>query len=236
MKLITLFIALFGGTSLTAQTVINDKNAETRSLSGFHAIKVSSGIDLYLSSGNEAVAVSAAENKYRERIKTTVENGVLKISYDNEGVNLSFNDKRDLRAYVSYKQLDMLTGSAGSDVKVDGAIKGNDFSLNISSGSDFSGRIEVKNLKVNQSSGSDITISGSADKVDINASSGSDFNGKDFVAEYCTVEASSGSDVDITVNKEISAKASSASDITYRGNATLKESKSSGAGSINKKG
>ena len=111
MKIITILFSLLATTNLMAQTVINDKNVETRSLSGFHAIKVSSGIDLYLSSGNEAVAVSASETKFRDKIKTTVENGVLKIWYESEGLNISWNEKRNLRAYVSYKQLDMLSGS-----------------------------------------------------------------------------------------------------------------------------
>ena len=236
MKLITLIIAMLTTTSLMAQTVINDKNAQTRQLSGFHAIKVSNGIDLYLTNGNEAVAVSASEQKYADRIKTIVENGVLKIWYENDGPNIVWTDKKNLRAYVSVKQLDMLSGSGGSDIKVDGTLKGNSLSLSMSGGSDFSGKIQVTDLKVDQSGGADIDISGSTDKLDIQASGGSDFNGKDFVADYCTVEASGGSDVDVTVNKEMSARASGASDIRYRGNATLKESHSSGAGSVSKKG
>ena len=56
--------------TVTAQKVINDPNAEKRNVSGYHAISVSHGIDLYLSQGNESVAVSASETKYRDRIKT----------------------------------------------------------------------------------------------------------------------------------------------------------------------
>ena len=44
-----------------AQKVVNDPNAEKREVKGFHAIEVGGGIDLYLSQGNEAVAVSASE-------------------------------------------------------------------------------------------------------------------------------------------------------------------------------
>jgi len=36
-------------------------------------------------SNEEAVAVSAKDTKYRERIRTEVKDGVLKIWYDNDG-------------------------------------------------------------------------------------------------------------------------------------------------------
>ncbi len=68
----------------SAQKTINDANAEKRNVSGYHAIEVSGGIDLYLSQGDESVAVSASETKYRDRIKTEVKDGVLKIWYELE--------------------------------------------------------------------------------------------------------------------------------------------------------
>ncbi|HET6993867.1 MAG TPA: hypothetical protein VFI06_02740, partial [Chitinophagaceae bacterium] len=62
--------------TVSAQKVVKDANAEKRNVSGYHAISVSNGIDLYLSQGSESVAVSASETKYRDRIKTEVKNGV----------------------------------------------------------------------------------------------------------------------------------------------------------------
>ena len=50
--------------------VINDANAVTRAVSGsFTGISVSSGIDLYLTQGNEeSIAVSASEQKHLDRL------------------------------------------------------------------------------------------------------------------------------------------------------------------------
>jgi hypothetical protein len=60
-------LRIVGSASLFDQdrTVINAKNAEPRNIKGFHGIKVSDGLDLYLSYGDEAAAVSASEIKYR---------------------------------------------------------------------------------------------------------------------------------------------------------------------------
>jgi hypothetical protein len=239
MKKVFFLIYLLCSAAVYAQnkTMINDKNVVTRSVKGFHGVKVSDGIDLYLSYGDEALAVSASEEKYRDRIKTEVENGILRIWYDNEGGSqIIFTNRRNLRAYVSYKQMDMIHASAGSDILVDGAIKGNSLTMKISSGSDFKGNVDLDELKVDQSSGSDVQIGGKAKNVYIEASSGSDFNGYNLSVDVCTAKCSSGSDITITVNKELNAKASSGSDINYKGNATMVNADKSSGGSVTKRG
>ena len=93
----------------TAQkTVINDANAEKRNVPGFTGISVSSAIDIYLTQGNEdAIAVSASETRYRDRIKTEVKDGVLTIWYDNEGFHWSTGHKK-MKAYISFKNINKL--------------------------------------------------------------------------------------------------------------------------------
>ena len=107
--------------------------------------------------------------------------------------------------------------------------------MKISSGSDFKGNIEVNELDVDQSSGSDVRMGGKANRVSIEASSGSDFNGYSLVTDICTARCSSGSDITITVNKELSARASGARDIHYKGDGLIREIKTSGASNISKR-
>jgi hypothetical protein len=234
-KSVSLVILIASFSAVTAQKTINDPNAEKRNVSAYHAIEVSGGIDLYLSQGNESVAVSASETKYRDRIKTEVKNGVLKIWYDNKNnLNLDWGSNRKMKAYVSFKNLDNLEGSGGSDINVEDAIKVNTLSLNVSGGSDFEGKVEANDLKVDASGGSDVKISGIVKKLDIDASGGSDFKGYELAADVCNLQASGGSDVYITVNKELSADTSGGSDVFYKGNGTVREMKSNGSSSIKK--
>lgn len=233
MKKILLCCCLLTGLSVFSQKTIYDANAILRDAKAYEAIEVSDGIDLYLSYGDEAIAVSASEDKYRDKIKTVVENGILKISYDDKG--LSWNTKRNLKAYVSFKKLSAIAASGGSDIMVEGSVKVPELTIDISGGCDFKGTVDVNKLFVDQSGGSDINISGKAKSVSLSASGGSDFSGYNLVAETCSAEASGGSDIEITVTKEINAKASGASDIRYKGSAALKQSKSSGASSVSKK-
>jgi hypothetical protein len=235
-KILVLLVAMATIGTVYGQKVINDANAEKRSVGSFSSIHVSSGIDLYLSSGDEAVAVSASETKYRDNIKTEVKNGKLSIWYEDNKTLKLHTENRRMKAYVSYKAINALTASGGSDVKVEGTIKGNDLELALSGGSDFEGKVDVSDLKVNASGGSDVDISGTTKKLDVDASGGSDVKGFDLSADVCNLEASGGSDITITVNKELSARASGGSDVHYKGNGTVREMNSSGSSSIKKSG
>lgn len=233
MKKLFFSCFLFSSLVVFSQKTIYDANVVLRDEKGYEGIEVSDGIDLFISYGDEAVAVSASETKFRDKIKTVVENGILKISYEEKG--LSWNTKRNLKAYVSFKKLSALAASGGSDIEVEGIIKTSKLSIDISGGCDFKGKVEVDQLQVDQSGGSDVNISGRAKKLSLTASGGSDFNGYNLITDVCNAEASGGSDIEITANKEITAKASGASDIRYKGAALLKESKSSGASNVTRR-
>lgn len=228
---ITLFVSLLMLTgTILAQKTIRDANAQSRNgLKNFHAVQVSGGIDLYLTqSAEEAVAVSASSNEYRDKIITEVVDGVLKIYYEkNSGWNWGSNSgNKKLKAYVSVKNIDKISASGGSDVAFESVIKSDKLSISLSGGSDLKGEIVCDNLSLTASGGSDADIKGRATEARISASGGSDVNGYGLITDICKVISSGGSDVNITVNKEMNADASGGSDIRYKGNATARTSKS----------
>ncbi len=235
MKKIYFTLLILAAVTITyAQTQINDPNAEVRNVKGFHGIKVSHAIDLYLSQSNdEVVAVSASKDEYRDRIKTEVQNGVLRIWYDNPP-KWSRGDKK-LKAYISFKTLDRLHASGASDIRVTGTIKANELDINMSGASDFDGDIQVNSLTVDLSGASDMTVKGSATSLKIEVSGASDFKGYDFQTDNCSASASRASDIKITVNKELSAHASGASGVHYKGNGVIRDMKTNGASSVSKK-
>lgn len=217
--------------------IINDPNAELRTINGsFSSIKISGGIDLFLSqSDNEAIAVSATEDKYKESIKTVVENNTLKIYYFGDK-NWNNTKNKNCRVYVSFKNLEMITASGACDVQVAGIISGSALTLNLSGASDFKGAVNLTDLKLGLSGASDVTIKGVATSVEIESTGASDVKGYDLITDFCNAKASGASDINITVNKQLNATASGASDIYYKGNAVIKEMHTGGASSINKKG
>ncbi|HLX93400.1 MAG TPA: head GIN domain-containing protein [Puia sp.] len=214
----------------------NDPNAEVRNVRSFHAIRISSGIRLYLTQGNqEAVAVSASEREYRDRIKTEVtDGGTLKIYYDNKWNDWSSSGK-ELKAYVSCKDLDALTGNAGAHVEVDGTVHSNKLKLDFSSGASFKGAVSVTDLTAETSSGAHSVISGTASSIRTEASSGSHLDADDLQVDNADAQASSGAKIELNVNKELSASASSGGHIHYKGNAVIKELDTGSGGGVSKR-
>jgi len=218
------------------KVLVNDPNAQQRNVIGFNEISVAGGIDLYLSPDDkETVVVSASDEKYRDRIITKVVNGRLQIYFDDKkGFRWPTNMR--LKAYVSFRSLKLLIASGASDVFVNGVIKSDQLRIELSGASDFKGAIDVNELVMDQSGSSDSRISGRADRLKIEVSGASDMKAYDLEVNYCDAHASGASDIQITVNKELSAKASGASDIEYRGTGLVKDVKTSGSSSISKKG
>ena len=238
MKKIFLFLFL-SAAMISAQAqkdIVVDPNAEVRTISGtYHAIKVSGGIDIFLSqSDNEAIAVSASEDRFKEGIKTVVDNGTLKIYY--EGDKNWSGKNRKIKVYISFKKVDKIEAAGASDVVVVGSISGELLNLDLSGASDFKGTVKLTSLNMNLSGASDVKIDGTATTVNIESSGASDVKGFDLVSEMCSAKASGASDINITVNKEINAHASGASDIYFKGSALIKDMHMSGSSNIGKKG
>ena len=235
---LSISLLLLSTAAIFAQKQINDANAETREAKGFTAISVSNAFNVYLTQGDEeAVAVSASEQKYKDKIKVEVKDGVLKISYDDGGKfwkRLTGNMK--LRAYITFKNVDKIAASGACDIHLQGKLTANDLSINLSGASDWkSGELKIKKLSVDISGASDMTVTGSSTDLKIEASGASSFKSWDFATDNCRVQASGASSISFTVNKELNAHASGASSIHYKGEGVIKEIKTSGASNISKK-
>lgn len=236
IPLIAVIFLTFNSSAQSDPKVINDANAQPRSVSGFSSIDVSDGIDVYLTQGNEeTVVVSASSKEYVDKITTRVENGVLKIYFGREsGISITWRDRK-LKAYISVKTLESIDASAGSDVIVKGTLTLNKLKMDLSGGSDFVGNVKINELVVEMSGGSDVRLSGSATNVKIDASGGSDFSGYALAADYVVIDASGGSDAEISVSKELYAEATGGSDIDYKGSPVIKHSSSVRGSSVTKR-
>lgn len=232
-----LILTLFVWTALTAgaQKTVYDANAEVRQVGTFHAIQLSNAFTVLIAQGSEAgLAVSASDRSEISSIKTKVENGVLKIWYDNDKGWTKKNPK--LKAYISVKTLEAIKASGACDIKIDGTLNTSSLALELSGASDLTGKINVSNvLNVKLNGASDLTLTGIADQAKIDVNGASEVKAYDFTTSNCSIEASGASSVQITVDKELSAQISGASSVRYKGTAHIKDIKTSGASSIARK-
>jgi len=236
MKYFFLFLFLIISSGVFSQeTVINDANAVVRNVTPFSGIKVSGGIDVYLSQGDDySLAVSASEEKYRDNIKTEVKNEVLVVSYNNDHFGRNYGDKK-LRVYVSFKTLESLEGSGASDIIINGTLVANSMLVKLSGASDIKGAVKITNLSLELSGASTVTINGTAQNLKVDGSGASDIKNYDLKVENCVAKLSGASDVRLTITNSISAHASGASTLYYEGNPDKKDVATSGASSVSQK-
>ncbi len=233
IKLFSLLLilgAIFQSSSI--QAAQSNDGRQTRQISGFHGISVSSGIDLFLTQKNvEEVFVEAKSDDF-DKIITEVEGGILKIYIkDKSWPHLNWNNE-PRKVFVSFKTLDQLHVSAGSDVNSQSVLKLDKFELDVSSGSDVKLELDARQIRVDSSSGSDVSLNGKAEVAEVSASSGSDISAGDLEIKKCNASVSSGSDISIRVTEELNADASSGSDISYSGNPKVKNIRKSSGGDV----
>ncbi|TCO08743.1 head GIN domain-containing protein [Natronoflexus pectinivorans] len=213
----------------------NDRLLEQdRQVTPFHAIAVSSGIELLMTQGNEHSVVVVAKESVIDRIKTDSKNGKLVIGVDNRRRGL-FRSSRTgpIKVYVSFTRLDELTVSSGAQAKSDDLFELHDFQIKASSGAFCRLNINCKSLRVDASSGANVNIQGNSEIVRGSASSGANISGTSMESQEADLSASSGGNVSFTVTEKVVAKASSGGRVALKGNATSTSFSSSSGGVIN---
>jgi len=236
MKKLFLYFFLLSSVNLIAQStkVYNDPNAKVRAIAaGFTKISVSSGVELYLTQGNEtSLAISVSDAKYEPRFKTEVENGVLKIYYDNKGITWKNDKNAKLKAYLSCNSLEAITGAAGSSVVIADEFSFNNLAISFSSGALFTGKIQARAVTASVSSGAEMKVTGVASSLTVLATSGAVFNAYSLMTEFCRASANSGGSVKVGFQKELTASANSGGEVLYKGNGTVNKTRVNSGGSV----
>lgn len=222
------FLWLAGNTQATAQQRVNQK------VSGFTAVKASSGVDVYLSQGtSESVEVEGEEESLKYLI-TEVDGNTLVIRMDDSWKNL-LRKMEPVKVYVSFTKLEAISASGGSDIYGQGELTFEELRIASSGGADVRLNLQAEELEVHCSGGADVVLSGTADFMKGVSSGGSDIKAKDLEVEEADISSSGASDVHIQVARSLKAAASGASDIVYYGNPTNVEISTSGASDITKR-
>lgn len=218
-----------------AQKVINDPNAEVRPVGSFTKLDISSAFDVVITQSNqESLAVSSNIEGDNQNIITSVENGKLRIGYKNR--DRKWYKNHNLKAYISVKNLESFEGSGASKITIEGSLAAQNLEIRLSGATDLKGALAVREkLSLDLSGASDVTLTGAAGSIDIDASGASDIKAFELMAGDCNIDASGACSIRISVEKEMSADLSGASTVQYKGNAMIRNIKTSGASNISRK-
>ena len=234
LKFIIVAIILLGVTAYVdgqiRKTVHGNKKVTTqeRKTETFTGITVSTGIDVFLKQGEEdgTLKVETDENLH-EYIHTDVRDGILHVFTD-----FNIRDAKTKRVYVTMKELRSVRTTSAGNVTGESPVKTDNIKLSATSAGDIKLELYAREINVDISSSGDITLTGEADFLDADLSSAGDLNAYELKVREADMSVSSAGDADITVSERITARASSAGDINYRGNPKYVNAHTSSAGEV----
>ncbi|MCC1484968.1 head GIN domain-containing protein [Winogradskyella immobilis] len=195
----------------------------------FNAVKISRGIEVYITQDNTINLSVEADENLHEIITTEVENNVLRIS-----TTANIKSSASKKVMLSVKDLSSIKASSGAYVSSSSTFKTSELNLYSSSGSHIDIDVKTEELFCDSSSGSGIKLSGDTNRLEAEASSGSYIKASNLDTQVSRVNASSGSNISVNTSKELTAKASSGGNIKYSGNPEIVNKKNGVSGSIRK--
>ena len=225
--------AIFICTLLVLSVSMEAQKSETRTLDSFDGISVATSVNAHLVRGSSNSVEISASGVDLEDVVTEIKGGTLKVKVDKKWNKWS--GKRKVDVVITYAQeLEFIGVSSSADITSEDVIKSDQLELSASSSGDMEVEIDVNYLRGSVSSSGDIDIEGSAGEAKITASSSGDFNGEDLTIGDADLKASSSGGIEVTVNGDLEASASSSGDIIYHGNPTSRDINKSSSGSVDK--
>ncbi|HEX6279327.1 MAG TPA: head GIN domain-containing protein [Pyrinomonadaceae bacterium] len=183
--------------------------SETRSVSDFSQIEVSSVFHVEITAQQEYRLEIEADDNLLQHITTEVRNGRLEISLDKR-----VKTKNPMKVRISAPNIDRIDASGASFVDLS--------------------NLKNSELTVDTSGASKINVAGETGKLIVDVSGASRIDAGSLSAQTANVDASGASHVSVNVVNELIADASGASRVTYSGSPSVTRN-TSGAGSVSQK-
>lgn len=202
-------------------------SAERTISSDFDDIKISQGLDLYITQNNDVSITVEADENLMDLIMTEVENGTLNI-YTTENIRRASSRK----IHLNIESISAIKATSGSDVYSNNTIEADHLELKTTSGSNIKLDVKTESIDCTSTSGSDIELTGITNLFNATATSGSDINSSELQAQSSNVKATSGADISVNTSKSLIATATSGGDIRYSGNPEKVEKSDNSAGSV----
>ena len=157
---------------------------ESRDISGFTGVHVSSGIDVLLSQGDDFEVIVEADENLQDVIVTETSGRMLVVK--TEHVNI--RNARSKKVHVTLPELTELKISSAGDLDGQTPFDCDDLMISISSAGDLTLEVDAREIGIDISSSGDCRIAGSCDKLDARLSSAGDLNAFDLVAGTVDVD------------------------------------------------
>lgn len=225
---ITILSLLFTSCILSPSIKGNgDVVEQERNIDDFSELKVSRGMNVYITYGDDTKLMIRADGNLLKVIETEVIGDVLEISSE-----ANIKKAKEKKVFVTTPNLDKLKAFAGSNVYSENTIETGNFIVSASAGSNIKLQLDAKQVEVSASAGSNINLKGKAKSITGKASSGSNIRANELNSSKADCKVSSGANFWVTATNQLMGKASSGGNIFYYGSPENTEIHKSSGGNV----
>ncbi len=203
---------------------------EFRKTKPFDEIKVSRGMNVYISQGDETQIKVEADENLLSVIETEIQGDVLSISTKSNIKKAKVN-----KVYVITPKISAIKSTAGSNVYSETQVRSKHLDISATAGSNIKLDVDLLSGNVSSSAGSNIMLEGTTEKIQCKASAGSNIKAENLQSKECSARVSSGANIWIAVETMLDGQASSGGNIFYYGNPEKTEIQRSSGGNVIKR-
>ena len=227
--LTAIFVSVMLGSCIFSGSVEGNGKVveETRDLGDFDKISVTRGMNVYISQGPVQKVIVSADENLLDVIETSVSDGTLKVS-SNRVIRKASSNK----VLVTLPDLVLIKATAGSNIFTEDTLNLKMLEVKGMAGSNVKLVLNSEELHVSAVAGSNIFLNGTSVSCIVKANSGSNVKAGELNVATCDLKASSGANVWINVQKEMSAKVSSGANVFYSGNPETTNIEKSSGGNV----
>ncbi len=231
LTFLLLLLPLFFSSCIFSPSVKGNGNVveETRTVEPFSEIKVSRGMNVYISQGEQTQVLVKADENLLEAIETEVSGEKLTVT-----TNSNIRKASSKKVYVTTPHLRAIKSSSGAAVFSVTEINTNQLELSASAGSNMKLDIKTDESRASASAGANITLKGISYKFYGKASSGSNIKAEGLKTQNSETKVSSGANIWVSVDQSLEGNASSGGNIFYYGDPINTNINKSSGGNVHK--
>ncbi|MDX1910042.1 MAG: head GIN domain-containing protein [Saprospiraceae bacterium] len=202
---------------------------ETRSVTNFHAVDLQISGNVEVSVGESYFVEVSAQQNILPIIKTTVENGALRIYCDE-----NLWSSGEIKVRVTAPAFDRFDVGGSGIIRLANALKSERLYLSVSGSGDIKcPQIETGNLEANIAGSGAIELGGTSSDLRADIAGSGDVRAKALTTQTLRVNISGSGSVSADVTTSLRADISGSGDVFYSGSPTV-ESNISGSGKVQK--
>lgn len=204
------------------------EESRTFNVSNFDKLDLGSAFTIHVSHGSGYKVTASGRSSDLEDLEAKVSGGKLQVRYKDR---LGNRNRQRVTVNITMPELSSVEFSGASRSDVTGFRNVKELGVSISGASSSTVEVDAERVMIDLSGASSVTLTGQAKRLQGDVSGATTLKAYDLKVASATVDISGASSARMHVTDKLDAQASGASNLTYRGSASLR-SNTSGASSI----